>query len=131
MIRRFRACRYEIVVDGRDLSGDYVIVEAMNIPSIGPRLTLASGARSDDGQLELVLIGPDDVERVAASIEKGAAGADLPVRCERVRRVEIRWPESDGHVDDRPWPERAEGTRGDDARVKIEIRGGVTVLVPP
>lgn len=61
--KRFRAVAgrapahfYEIEVDGRDLSGDYVLVELMNVPLLGPRLELCSTSDPSDGAFEVVLV---------------------------------------------------------------------------
>ena len=48
---------YRIEVDGRDLSGDYVLVEIMNVPLLGPRLLLSGQSDPGDGRFELVMAG--------------------------------------------------------------------------
>jgi len=63
---------YEIEVDGRDLSGDYLLVEVMNVPLLGPRLELCSGSSPSDGAFEVVLVR--EAERASLD-ELGKTGA--------------------------------------------------------
>jgi diacylglycerol kinase family enzyme len=43
-------------LDGRDLSGQYLMVDAFNTPMLGPRLKFAPEADSRDGLLDVILI---------------------------------------------------------------------------
>src|SRR5882724_658016 len=53
-LRTYRACQWEIEVDGSDLSGRYLLWHAMNIRSVGPVLTLAADAKTNDGTFDFV-----------------------------------------------------------------------------
>ncbi len=128
-----------VTLDGTDLSGEYLLVEAMNIPLVGPNVPLAPGADWSDGLLDLVLVTererPAFKDYLRARIGGSAAPLELPVR--QGRRVVLRASPSELHVDDDAWkPEphvdrppadRAEG------EVSIELDAedqGVEVLVP-
>ena len=96
--------RTRIEVDGRDASGDYLLVSALNLRSVGPALQLAPDARSDDGMLDLVLVRPDDRELVIAHLLEATPGQYVtlpPLEHHRARHLRIgdygRW----AHVDDR------------------------------
>lgn len=52
--------RYDITIDGRDYSGEYILAQVMNIPFLGPNVPLASSADPFDGQLDVVLVGDAD-----------------------------------------------------------------------
>ena len=121
-VRSEAARSYNIIADGKDLSGEYIAVEAMNIASIGPRIALAPDADSADGQFDLVLACPADREALASHIEsQGATSARPPLTVHRVRSVEMDWPSRDAHVDDELWlcP----------SRVRIDVAGFVRLLV--
>ena len=45
----------KIIFDNRDLSGRYILLEAMNIHSVGPNFWLAPPADPGDGLLDLVI----------------------------------------------------------------------------
>jgi diacylglycerol kinase family enzyme len=103
---RPRWCLVE--ADGRDLSDDYLLVEAMNLPAVGPRVPLAPDADPGDGLLDLVLVTPDDREtllRNLGDLLDGVARA-LPLRRQRVRALRLRWDPDQGHLDDETWPSR-------------------------
>ena len=126
-VRSEPAHRYNIVADGKDLSGEYIAVEAMNIASIGPRIRLAPDADPGDGQLDLVLAHPDDRDALAHFIESlGAKGDRPPVTVHRVHTVEMDWPSSEAHLDDELWP--GDGTDRP-SRMRIDIVGFVRMLV--
>jgi diacylglycerol kinase family enzyme len=83
---------YRIEVDGRDCSGDYLLVEVMNVPFLGPQLEVSPTSNPSDGQLELVLAGEAERDSLDALGRTGKSAMPLP--CER--GVHIRVRSSDG-----------------------------------
>lgn len=59
------ARRFELVVDGDDLSGEYLMVEVMNAKLLGPNITLSKHASPWDQELDLVLVRQKDKKRLA------------------------------------------------------------------
>jgi diacylglycerol kinase (ATP) len=122
----------EMEADGRDLTGDYLLAEAMSTPSIGPCVDLAPSAGAGDEWLDLVLVRPGERDTMDAYLEDQACherGAP-PITPVRVRRLRMSWPAAAGHVDDKPWPARAKKKRKqDDAEVTLMIDRLLPVLV--
>jgi diacylglycerol kinase family enzyme len=81
-IERAKPDHYEIDVDGETLAGEYLLVEVVNIPYIGPQLELSPSSNPSDGRFELVLAG--ESERTALLELTGggaiASGVRLPTR---------------------------------------------------
>jgi diacylglycerol kinase family enzyme len=81
-VERAKLDHYEIDVDGETIAGEYLMVEVVNIPYIGPRLELSPSSNPSDGCFELVLAG--DAERTALLGLTGsgtiAEGVRLPTR---------------------------------------------------
>lgn len=102
----FRSQAYTITMDGQDLSGEYLLVEAMNTPWIGPNLHLAHTADPGDGLLDLVLLRADKRAHLLEYLaDKGpGAMAEPPVMIRRGKHIQIRWSGSKLHVDDEIWP---------------------------
>jgi diacylglycerol kinase family enzyme len=104
------ALRLNLAIDGRDLSGDYVLLEAMNIRSVGPNLCLAPHADPADGLLDFVLVRDDEREQLnqylSARIEGNQSSPELTV--ERGRRLHIECDETRVHIDDDVWPRHGE-----------------------
>lgn len=96
----------KLTLDDHDLSGEYILVEAMNIRSIGPNLLLAPHAEPGDGLLDVVLITKTDEaelhEYLANRIGKGTGSHGLTGR--RARRLRIECGDSRIHIDDDLWP---------------------------
>ena len=93
VLEEAKPSRWEIELDGRDLSGDYVAIEAMNMRFVGPKVPLAPDADPGDGLLDLVLIGSKErrllLEYVGRRLREAAAEMpELPV--ERGRHVRLR-----------------------------------------
>jgi diacylglycerol kinase (ATP) len=85
--------RWEIELDGRDLSGDYVAVEAMNMRFVGPKIPLAPDADPGDGLLDLVLLGQDERQELLEYIGRRLreSAAELPeLPSERGRHLRLR-----------------------------------------
>lgn len=125
-VRRGRARYVRVVADGHDLSGEYVTVEVMNIPAVGPRILLAKRADPSDARLELVLVRTNDRVALADHIESLQTTAP-PINTRSVRRIELDWPDVATHVDDEVWPR---DSRHPPHRVSIEVAGSVSLLLP-
>jgi diacylglycerol kinase (ATP) len=126
-IRDFAPRIYTVTADGRDLSGEYLAVEVMNIQAIGPRMRLAPDANHRDGLLDLVLIRPEERASLADTIEAGEmvmGGERL-----RVREVELSYPPTEGHADDDPWPSKGSAKGRSPVSVRASMRGSINVLL--
>jgi diacylglycerol kinase family enzyme len=102
----------QLQLDGSDLSGDYLLVEVMNMPLVGPNIPLAPGADYGDEQLEVVTVGERErrvlADYIRARLSGGAAPPELIVR--RATRVAMRASPVELHVDDEIWhPEQPTG----------------------
>jgi diacylglycerol kinase family enzyme len=80
---------YRIRADGADLSGDYFLVEILNIPSIGPRVPLAPLASPRDGKLDLVLAGEPERALLIRGIDRIIAGEPISIALRTVQATEI------------------------------------------
>ena len=88
-------------LDGRRVTGSFLLIEIMNIGSIGPQLELASGIDPRDGWLSVVTAReahhPLLIDYLSHRIEGRAFSLELPT--ERVQKVEVEgWTEI--HIDD-------------------------------
>lgn len=101
-----KAIRLKMALDGRDLTGDYVLLETMNIRSIGPNLCLAPEADPGDGFLDIVLVSDNEREKVTQYLTERIGGkktsAELTVH--RGRHLHIESDELRVHIDDDVWP---------------------------
>jgi diacylglycerol kinase (ATP) len=102
VLRDLRPQGWHIEVDGQDLSGDYLLCEVMNSPSIGPNLQLAPRADIGDGMFDVVLATERERDSLGAYIAARVAGddpePDLPTR--RGRQISIIAADAEVHVDD-------------------------------
>jgi diacylglycerol kinase family enzyme len=92
-------------LDGHDVSGAFLLVQAMNIAAVGPGLVLAPDADPGDGLLDFAFV-PE--ERRAAFIDFLVARirdepATAPVDIRRGRTLRIAGCGHDVHIDDRVW----------------------------
>lgn len=118
------ARRYAITADGQDLSGEYLLVEAMNLGLLGPNVSLAHSA-PDDGRVELVLLGEADRGALVTHIEALRAGRRPapPWRTCPVHEAAIATEERRFHEDDQ--------AREDGGRVHISTEPGALVAWRP
>ncbi len=102
-----RAHTWQVRLDGRDLSGRYLLLEAMNIPFIGPNVPLAPAADPGDELLDIVLL-PEErrgavISYLTDRLEGREAELDLPVHQGRHVRIapdRSTWGDAFAHVDD-------------------------------
>ena len=137
VLRDQRPGRWQVEVDGEDLSGEYLAVVAMNIRRLGPNVELAPGARPGDGLLDVVLVGDehrgDLVDYVDHLMATGTPGrpADAPrlpthrgASLRAVAPLDVRL-----HVDDERFEACADDRTGQVVEVQIDGEA-LQVLAP-
>lgn len=107
---RLQACppiTLRATLDGDDLSGDYVLFEAMNTQYIGPNLYLAPHANPGDGRLDVVMVTDAERDRLLDYLSSWQNGEfrrpQLPTR--RGEHLEMQWTGFHLHIDDEIWPD--------------------------
>ena len=133
-LRRCPAIRIEAMLDGRDVSGSYVLFEAMNMRFIGPNLYLAPASDPGDGLIDVVTVPEADRERFFEYLSSWQDGRmrEPRLRSLRGRRLRVQWDGFEVHLDDRIWPEAGEAPAGGARDIDITFRDeAVTFLLPP
>jgi diacylglycerol kinase family enzyme len=93
---------FKLVLDGQDISGQYLMVEALNTTAIGLRLKLAPEADPSDGQLEVVCIREDlepGLLKYAAALVREELEELPAVEVRRGRRLTLAWDGFPMHLD--------------------------------
>jgi diacylglycerol kinase family enzyme len=113
-------------IDDEDVSGDFLAVQIMNIPVVGPNLPLAQDVDVSDGLLDVVLVTEAEREELASHLAKRIEGEDsplnLPVR--RGRNLAIAFGSAPVSLDDELWPDKKAGTMRDVRAVEITVQPG-------
>jgi diacylglycerol kinase family enzyme len=121
-------------LDGEDLSGRYVLLEALNLPYVGPNLHLAPDSQPGDGQFDVVLVTETERARLLEYLDKWQDNRErlavLPTR--QGRRLQMEWTGFELHIDDKLRPKKRADP--DDIAGLVEARidsDSVEFLVPP
>lgn len=135
LLEEARPIHCGVIADGRDLSGEYLLIELMNIRSIGPRLDLAPDADPGDGLLDIVTIGVSERAAAADFLRARLAGERAEpafVRC-RARAVRLSCSLIVTHIDDELWPDPDKPKdplpTGDQMTVKISVDAGAMEML--
>ena len=122
-LRTHKARAWKIELDGKDFSGRYLLWQGMNIRSVGPVLTLAPEAATDDGQFEFVGAREDDRELLFKHLEARLAGRKpkFPLPSHRFKKMRLCWEDGPLHLDDEVWPAEDEKRPGRCA-IKIAVK---------
>jgi diacylglycerol kinase family enzyme len=120
-------------LDGEDISGEYLLFEALNLRYIGPNLFLTAAAAPGDGRFELVMVTEaersgllyyldhwqDDRDRLAILPSKSGS------------RLQIEWTGFPLHIDDKLRPGRKIRPKRMAGMVEARVDGvAVRFLVP-
>jgi diacylglycerol kinase family enzyme len=93
-------------LDGEDISGRYLMMEAVNLPYVGPNLHLAHDSQPGDGKLDVVLVTEAERNRLVYYLEHWQENRErlamLPTR--RGRLLQIEWTGFPLHIDDKLQP---------------------------
>jgi diacylglycerol kinase family enzyme len=119
-------CHLEI--DGTDHSGNFYMVEVMNIRSIGPNLLLAPYADPGDGELDVILIPEAHKEKFADYLLQKLIGGEEEYQFHtlKAKQVKINYDGKHLHADDKMLKLKKE------TEITIEISEGcLEFLVTP
>ncbi len=100
MIRDQEPFYCSIEIDGADHSGNYLLVEVMNIQSIGPNLQLAPHADPGDGKLEVVLLTERHRDQLLEQVHDGGPEKKLAFPTFKGSSIHLHCEEKNLHNDD-------------------------------
>lgn len=120
-------------LDGADISGRYVMFEALNMPYVGPNLHLAHDSVPGDGELSVVLVTEEHRERLLYYLEHWQENRErlalLPTR--RGKHLQLEWTGFALHIDDKLKPKAKLKPKRMAGMVEARIDGAaVEFLVP-
>ena len=120
-------------LDGKDISGRYVLLEALNLRYVGPNLHLAPDSQPGDGYFEVVFVTEAERPRLVQYLDKWQENRErlavLPSR--RGKRLALEWTGFELHIDDKLQPKK--NAKPEEMAGPVEARiDGTTVefLVP-
>jgi diacylglycerol kinase family enzyme len=100
-LARLQPRRWTGLLDDEAIDGEFLLVEILNVPSVGANLPLAAAADPSDGWFDVVMAGESERRRIAEYLETRRGGGETPLdlSTRRARRAEITgWERM--HVDD-------------------------------
>ena len=120
--------------DGEDISGRYLMLEALNMAYIGPNLFLAPEIVRNDGEFDLVLLAEKHRKKLQEHIKDWQEGKPWPPEfgARRCKRLKMEWTGFRLHIDDRIWPDEEEKKQPKPPAtidIKVEPRA-ISFLVP-
>ena len=118
----YPARHWRMSIDGKNISGRYILWGAMNIRSAGPALRLAPKAKTDDGRLDFVAVREHDRKVFVKHVDTHVAGRKqrVPLTPRKFRELKITSPPGAMHLDGESWPSKTKSNGK--ARGKVEIR---------
>jgi diacylglycerol kinase family enzyme len=120
-------------LDDEDISGEYLLFEALNLRYIGPNLFLTANASPGDGRFELVMVTEAERSRLLYYLEHWQDDRDrlaiLPSKSGS--RLRVEWTGFPLHIDDKLQPKAKAKPRDMAGVVEAHIDGAsVRFLVP-
>lgn len=93
---------FDLLIDGQEISGDYLLVEVLNTTAFGPRLKVAPKAEPGDGLFEIIRIREQEREGFASymmSLFSEELDEMPSVEASQGRRLEVTWYGFPLHID--------------------------------
>jgi diacylglycerol kinase family enzyme len=127
-LQNYPARKWKIDVDGKQVSGRYILWEALNIHSVGPALYLAGQASTKDGHFDLVCVSEGDRSVLSKYLDARLTEkkTKFPLPNRRFRELNIIYKKATIHLDDDFWPRKRQLTK---RPVKINITVEPSALV--
>jgi diacylglycerol kinase family enzyme len=103
----YRSRFFRATLDGRDVSGEYLLLEAMNMQYVGPNLYLGPDCDFRDGLLDVVVVAPEERAKLHRYLSTWQNGRlHIPdLTTWRGRELRVEWTGFKVHIDDEVWPE--------------------------
>src|SRR5918996_247129 len=132
MLHDYPARKWKIHIDGKDISGRYILWEAMNIRSVGPALYLAPWAATKDGKFDFVCVREDDRPVFTRYLDARLAGkkSRFPLSTRRFRKLKAVLGKSIFHFDDELWPEKKQEP-GSPSEIEITVKPSALLILQP
>ncbi len=125
--------KVKATLDGKDISDEYVLLEAMLMQFIGPNLYLAPKTIRDDGLFDVVMVKNKDRKKLHDHLENWQDGMLWPseFKTKRGAQFEIEWTGYPVHIDDKVWPdeEKKKPKKGSTIEITVE-RKSLEFAVP-
>ena len=99
VIETSEARSYEISVDGLRVAGEFLLVEIMNIPFLGPQLAVSPESNPSDGLLELVVATESERPALLELAATGRMRSGTHLRALRGRQIEVQTDDTAMHRD--------------------------------
>lgn len=118
IVQDYQTTYCKVLIDGADHSGNYLMVEIMNIHSIGPNLNLGPEVWVDDGKFDVVLVAENDRDELAKYVSNKLNGIEIRPHLKVIKGQDIvlNWQGTDCHIDDQPI------TIKENSELKVEIQ---------
>tara|TARA_R110002020_G_scaffold133131_7_gene297135 strand:- start:2958 stop:3851 length:894 start_codon:yes stop_codon:yes gene_type:complete len=106
IVDEFKAQNATLNINGDTINGSFLLIEVMNIKSIGPTLNIAPSAKVDDGYFDLVLIreeGRDLLLKYLNDLLEAKLSSEILrnfAEIIAVKNLSIQWEGDKIHVDD-------------------------------
>jgi diacylglycerol kinase family enzyme len=133
MLKDSKPMTVNAALDGRDISGKYLLFEAMNTSYIGPNLFLAPAVAHDTGLLDIAFVAEKDRKKLEKYLSTWQQGKMWPgeLGVGRGKRLEVEWTGYPVHLDDRLWPKKGKPKPKSPAMIEIKLeRAALEFLVP-
>jgi diacylglycerol kinase family enzyme len=132
-LQSYPSKKLKVTLDGQDLSGEYILLEALNVTHIGPNLHLAPNANTGDGLLDVVLLSKGEADRLdrylSDCVEGKSTGLGLGAR--RGRRLQMEWHGFAIHIDDEMWPDKKFTLPPWPSIIDVEMSGETVQFLAP
>ena len=131
--RRAQPVEISATLDGRDISGEYLMLEAVSLPYVGPNLHLAPDIKVGDGHFSVIAVTKAERARLVEYLENWKDDREdvgfLPSL--RGRRLQLDWSGFPLHIDDKLMPKHS--AKAKEIAGPVEVRIGccaVEFLIP-
>lgn len=131
-LRQSKPIPAEVTLDDQVLEGRFLLLEALNFSSVGPRLSLAWTADPSDGFLDVGYALEGEYDALCKWLESGASPEDpAPIALRRGKSMKLDWKKARFRIGDTYWPDMEEPEPREVKEVSIErAKDGPKVLMP-
>jgi diacylglycerol kinase (ATP) len=124
-VKTCEAIALKASLDGHDISGRYLLLEALNILYVGPNLFLAPESKPGDGTFDVVLASEAERARLVEYLSRWQDNRErlavLPSH--RGKHLTLDWTGFEVHIDDKRWPKKKDKPPPPPAPIEVRIGG--------
>jgi diacylglycerol kinase family enzyme len=133
ILSNYNCHNLNMVLDGKDRSGEYLLVAALNMNYIGPNLHLGPDSDPTDGYLDFIFVPEQKRDELSQYLLGRLEGKEEAPQLDvvRGRHLRLQWDGVEMHIDGKIWPDPEKLADYSSGAIDVRVEHGALEFLCP